>query len=187
LQAGGRGFESRHVHQPQSFQGDIVEIFQPDHLLLKQGVRGSNRLTSTKTLVFSCLQLTLQFQPPIFCRIFLEHLEQLRSSATRSHILLARPLQSSGLFFRLTLPFIERAGQVFIAMSFRESKTLDGVQEAFEEAIKLFNDSHPSSPLLPLGIDKQGGESFEIPARVFQEIDNCRLVSADLTDEKQNV
>jgi nucleoside 2-deoxyribosyltransferase len=81
----------------------------------------------------------------------------------------------------------KRAGQVFIAMSFRESRTLDGVQEAFEEAIQLFNASHPNSPLWPTRIDRQQGASYEILARVFQEIDHSRLVIADLTDEKQNV
>ena len=83
--------------------------------------------------------------------------------------------------------FDRRAGQVFIAMSFRESATLDGTQKAFEEAITLFNDSHPNTPLAPMRIDRQGGESYEIPARVFDEIDNSRLIIADLTDEKQNV
>jgi nucleoside 2-deoxyribosyltransferase len=72
-------------------------------------------------------------------------------------------------------------------LSFQETKTPDGVQKAFEEAIKLVNDSHPNSPLAPMRIDKQGDESYEIPARVFQEIDDSRLVIVDLTDEKQNV
>jgi nucleoside 2-deoxyribosyltransferase len=83
--------------------------------------------------------------------------------------------------------FDKRAGQVFIAMSFRESKTLDGVQKAFEEAIGQYNDTYPDSPLSPMRIDKQQGASFDIPARVFQEIENSRLVIADLTDEKPNV
>jgi hypothetical protein len=81
----------------------------------------------------------------------------------------------------------KRAGQVFIAMSFRESKVLASVQKAFEEAIQLFNESHPNAPLSPKRIDKQEGASYEIPARVFQEIDESRLVIADLTDERQNV
>jgi hypothetical protein len=76
---------------------------------------------------------------------------------------------SSGLLER---DFDTRAGQVFIALSFQETKTPDGVQKAFEEAIKLVNDSHPNSPLAPMRIDKQGDESYEIPARVFQEIDD---------------
>src|SRR6516165_6035257 len=45
LQAGGRGFESRHVHQPFSFQENSVGIFRVYHLLFRQGV-GFNRLTS---------------------------------------------------------------------------------------------------------------------------------------------
>jgi hypothetical protein len=44
-----------------------------------------------------------------------------------------------------------------------------------------------SLPLAPLRIDKQGGDSYESPARVFQEIEQSRFVIADLTDEKQNV
>jgi nucleoside 2-deoxyribosyltransferase len=72
-------------------------------------------------------------------------------------------------------------------MSFRESKTLEGVLKAFEEAIAQFNAEHPNSPLSPTRIDKQEGASYEIPARVFQEIDESRLVIADLTDEKPNV
>jgi nucleoside 2-deoxyribosyltransferase len=97
------------------------------------------------------------------------------------------PTDPSVLWTVFKRDFDKRAGQVFIAMSFRETKTLDGVQKAFEEAIQLFNNFHPNAPLAPMRIDKQGGESYEIPARVFQEIDNSRLVIADLTDERQNV
>jgi nucleoside 2-deoxyribosyltransferase len=97
------------------------------------------------------------------------------------------PADPSVLWFVFKRDFDRRAGQVFIAMSFHESKTLDGVQKAFEEAIQRFNDSHPNSCLSPMRIDKQEGASYEIPARVFQEIDNSRLLIADLTDEKQNV
>jgi len=83
--------------------------------------------------------------------------------------------------------FDKRAGQVFIAMSFRESKTLDGVYLAIKEAIDAFNGTHPNAPLFPERIDKQLGESIEIPTAVFREIDESRIVIADLTDEKQNV
>ncbi len=83
--------------------------------------------------------------------------------------------------------FDKRCGQIFIAMSFRESKTLDSVYKAIEEAIGQFNAGHPETPLSPVRIDKQHGASYEIPARVFHEIDQSRLVIADLTDEKQNV
>jgi hypothetical protein len=93
----------------------------------------------------------------------------------------------SVLWFVFKRDHDRRAGQVFIAMSFRESKVLNGVQQAFEEAIQSFNESHPDSPLSPIRIDKQKGASYEIPTRVFQEIDNSRLVIADLTDEKPNV
>jgi nucleoside 2-deoxyribosyltransferase len=97
------------------------------------------------------------------------------------------PTDPSILWTVFKRDFDKRAGQVFIAMSFRDSKTLDGIQKAFEEAIQLFNDSHPNAPLAPMRIDKQGGESYEIPTRVFNEIDGSRLVIADLTDEKPNV
>jgi hypothetical protein len=40
LQAGGRGFESRHVHQLYFFQRNSVDVFSAYHLLLKQVVRG---------------------------------------------------------------------------------------------------------------------------------------------------
>ena len=83
--------------------------------------------------------------------------------------------------------FERRSGQVFIAMSFRESKTLDNVYKAIEESIGQFNTAHPDTPLSPLRIDKQAGASYDIPARVFQEIDQSRLVIADLTDERQNI
>ena len=36
-------------------------------------------------------------------------------------------------------------------------------------------------------VDKQKGASYEIPARVFNEIDQSGLLIADLTDEKPNV
>jgi nucleoside 2-deoxyribosyltransferase len=80
-----------------------------------------------------------------------------------------------------------RAGQVFVAMSFRESKTLDSTYKAIEEAITHFNAAHPNAPLTPVRVDKYQGESFSIPARVFQDIERSCLVIADLTDEKQNV
>jgi nucleoside 2-deoxyribosyltransferase len=97
------------------------------------------------------------------------------------------PADPSILWTVFKRDFEKRAGQVFIAMSFRESRTLDGVREAFGEAIQQFNDTHPNSPLAPVRIDEQGGDSYDIPARVFHEIDESRLVIADLTDERQNV
>lgn len=80
-----------------------------------------------------------------------------------------------------------RAGQVFIAMSFRQSAILDGVHKAIKEAIADFNSNHSNTPLAPLRVDDYHGESFEIPSRVFDEIAKSQLVIADLTDEKQNV
>ncbi len=83
--------------------------------------------------------------------------------------------------------FDKRMGQVFIAMSFRESKTLDSVYKAIEEAIDQFNMGHPDTSLSPRRVDKQHGASFDIQARVFREIEQSRLVIADLSDERPNV
>lgn len=80
-----------------------------------------------------------------------------------------------------------RAKSVFIAMSFSDDKTLTDVRKAMGEAISRFNDEHPNAPLTPVRIDEQRGASYEIPARVFQEIEESGLVIADLTDEKPNV
>lgn len=80
-----------------------------------------------------------------------------------------------------------KARSVFIAMSFEEDQTLRSVGQAIEEAIQRFNADHPNAPLAPVRVDKQRGASYEIPARVFQDIDQSRLVIADLTDERPNV
>jgi nucleoside 2-deoxyribosyltransferase len=80
-----------------------------------------------------------------------------------------------------------RARSVFVAMSFHEDQTLKSVRQAIDEAIQQFNTVHPNAPLSPVRVDEQGGASYEIPARVFQEIDQSTLVIADLTDERPNV
>ncbi|MGE0826132.1 MAG: hypothetical protein AB7G75_30785 [Candidatus Binatia bacterium] len=80
-----------------------------------------------------------------------------------------------------------RARSVFVAMSFREDQTLKSVRQAIDEAIQQFNAEHPNAPLFPVRVDEQGGASYEIPARIFQEIDQSTLVIADLTDERPNV
>jgi hypothetical protein len=80
-----------------------------------------------------------------------------------------------------------RAKSVFIAMSFRDDKTLKDVREAMDEAIAHFNRAHPNTPLKPVRVDEQKGASYEIPARVFQDIEKSGLVIADLTDERPNV
>jgi nucleoside 2-deoxyribosyltransferase len=72
-------------------------------------------------------------------------------------------------------------------MSFREDQTLKSVRQAIDEAVQQFNTVHPNAPLFPVRVDEQGGASYEIPARVFQEIDQSTLVIADLTDERPNV
>jgi hypothetical protein len=97
------------------------------------------------------------------------------------------PADPSVLWSVFKRDFDRRGGQVFIAMSFRDSRTLDRIHKAINEAIGQCNASHPNALLSPVRIDKQRGASYEIPARVFQEIDHSRLVIADLTDEKQNV
>jgi nucleoside 2-deoxyribosyltransferase len=100
---------------------------------------------------------------------------------------LPAPADPSNLWTVFKREFDRRAGPVFIAMSFRKSVKLEGVYLAITEAIQKFNAAHPNGPLDPIRVDKQYGASFEIPSRVFQEIDGSRLVIADLTDEKPNV
>jgi nucleoside 2-deoxyribosyltransferase len=80
-----------------------------------------------------------------------------------------------------------RAKSVFVAMSFREDQTLQDVKKAIKESIVIFNTSHPNSHFDPVIIDELKGASYEIPARVFQKIDESSLVIADLTDERPNV
>lgn len=80
-----------------------------------------------------------------------------------------------------------KAKSVFIAMSFADDQTLRHVRKAMDEAIIFFNEGRPNAPLKPVRIDEQQGASYEIPARVFQEIEQSGLVIADLTDEKPNV
>jgi hypothetical protein len=80
-----------------------------------------------------------------------------------------------------------RARSVFIAMSFRDDQTLRDVRRAMNEAIGQFNADHPNAPLAPIRVDEQKGASYEIPARVFQGIDQSLLMIADLTDERPNV
>ncbi len=98
--------------------------------------------------------------------------------------MLANPFILWNIFKR---DFEKHSGQVFIAMSFRENRILEFVYKAIKESIDQFNSGHPDTPLSPLRIDRQEGPSFDIPTRVFQEIDQSRLVIADLTDERQNV
>lgn len=80
-----------------------------------------------------------------------------------------------------------RAKSVFIAMAFTDDQILKDVRKAMDEAIARFNQNHPNAPLAPVRIDEQGGASYEIPARVFQEIEQSGLLIADLTDERPNV
>ena len=72
-------------------------------------------------------------------------------------------------------------------MSFTEGQNLEDIEKAIDEAIDNYNEEHPNAKLAPKRVDKQKGASYEIPARVFNEIDQSRLVIADLTDEKPNV
>ncbi len=83
--------------------------------------------------------------------------------------------------------FDKRAGKVFIAMSFGTEQALEDTGTAINEALDQFNADHPNCPLIPRRADKQKGASYEIPAWIFAEIDQSRLVLADLTDEKPNV
>ena len=83
--------------------------------------------------------------------------------------------------------FDQKARSVFIAMSFRDNQNLEDIGKAIDEAIDKYNEEHPNAKLTPKRVDKQKGASYEIPGRVFSEIDQRRLVIADLTDEKPNV
>ena len=80
-----------------------------------------------------------------------------------------------------------RARSVFIAMSFRDDDVLKRTWQAIEEALNGFNVAHPGTPLQPIRIDKQSVESFDIQARIFEEIEQSQLMIADLTDERPNV
>ena len=83
--------------------------------------------------------------------------------------------------------FDQKARSVFFAMSFRDDHNLEDIGKAIDEAIDKYNEVHPNAQLAPRRVDKQKGASYEIPGRVFNEIDQSRLVIADLTDEKPNV
>jgi nucleoside 2-deoxyribosyltransferase len=72
-------------------------------------------------------------------------------------------------------------------MSFADGQTLRDVRTAIDEAIQQFNLNHSHAQLAPVRVDEQGGASYEIPARVFQDIDESKLVIADLTDERPNL
>jgi len=81
----------------------------------------------------------------------------------------------------------KKTRSVFIAMSFADNQTLRDVRKAIDEAIQQFNAHHPNAQLFPVRVDEQGGASYEIPVRVFQDIDQSTLMIADLTDERPNV
>ncbi|MCX6998246.1 MAG: hypothetical protein NTV49_14475 [Kiritimatiellaeota bacterium] len=83
--------------------------------------------------------------------------------------------------------FDKRAGKVFVAMSFTDENMLKEMGTAIDEALDQFNAEHPHCPLAPRRADKQKGASYEIPAWIFSEIDDSRLLIADLTDERPNV
>lgn len=97
------------------------------------------------------------------------------------------PADPSLLWAVFKRDYERRARSVFIAMSFRNDQTLKDVGLAMKEAIEQFNADHPNASLFPVRVDEQRGLSYEIPARVFQDIDESQLVIADLTDERPNV
>jgi hypothetical protein len=97
------------------------------------------------------------------------------------------PADPSILWTVFKRDFDKKAGKVFSAMSFINEQDLRNVGTAIDEALDRFNADHPNSPLAPRRVDKQKGESYEIPAWIFSEIDESRLVIADLTDERPNV
>lgn len=97
------------------------------------------------------------------------------------------PADPSVLWTVFKRDFDKRAGKVFIAMSFRDERNLRDVGIAIDEALDWFNRENPNTPLDPRRADKQQGASYEIPAWIFAEIDQSRLIIADLTDERPNV
>jgi nucleoside 2-deoxyribosyltransferase len=98
------------------------------------------------------------------------------------------PLSDSTLLWTVfKKEFDKKAKSVFIAMSFRKSQTLTSVKKAINEALNMFNADHPNTKLAPRRVDEQKGSSYDIPAWVFNEIDQSGLVIADLTDERPNV
>jgi hypothetical protein len=97
------------------------------------------------------------------------------------------PADPSILWTIFKCGFDKKAGKVFVAMSFSDEQDLKDVGTAIDEALAHFNADHPNSPLAPRRADKQKGESYEIPAWIFSEIDQSRLLIADLTDERPNV
>lgn len=97
------------------------------------------------------------------------------------------PADPSILWTIFKRDFDKRAGKVFVAMSFRNEWDLHDVGTAIGEALDQFNTEHPNTPLAPRRADEQKGASYEIPAWIFSEIDQSRLVIADLTDERPNV
>ena len=86
--------------------------------------------------------------------------------------------QFFGQFSRKIL--IKKQDLYSFAMSFRDDQNLEDTGQAIDEAIDKYNDEHPNAKLAPKRVDKQKGASYEIPARVFNEIDQSRLVIADL-------
>jgi hypothetical protein len=97
------------------------------------------------------------------------------------------PVDPSVLWHVFKRDFDKRAGKVFIAMSFGTDQALQDIGTAIDEALDAFNANHPDSPLSPRRADKQKGPSYDIPAWIFNEIDDSHLMIADLTDEKPNV
>ena len=97
------------------------------------------------------------------------------------------PADPSVLWNVFKREFDRRAGKVFIAMSFGSEQALKDIGAAIDEALDAFNANHPENPLDPRRADKQKGQSYEIPAWIFNEIDESHLMIADLTDEKPNV
>lgn len=96
----------------------------------------------------------------------------------------ADPLVLWTLFKR---DFDRKARTVFVAMSFTSSREMDSVWKGITEGIQRFNNKHPKAILCPIRVDLQGGASYQIPAKIFEDIRGSGLVIADLTDEKPNV
>ena len=76
---------------------------------------------------------------------------------------------------------------IFVACSFRKAEVLEAVKGMIKEAINKVVEKHPDIRVEAIRVDDNKGKSFEVPAKIFADIDAAGLLIADLTDERPNV
>ena len=76
---------------------------------------------------------------------------------------------------------------VFVACSFRKAEVVEAVKSMIKEAVNKVCEKHPDVRVEAIRIDESKGESFEVPPKIFEDIDTADLLIADLTDERPNV